>query len=178
MAFCCCFILLLFLFFEVTPAGNFKVTSSHALMDCQPVWFTRAEKLKGFWKPCDTYGGGPHLICLSVGRSTQGDWRLIKFRGTKDRDIQDGQRSLAGVLRYVECLISMWKHLRNLKCCLKRFCQEKGNLSYKLIVTKWHSLEKGVCVGLELPDKIGEGETGNEGCLPLCTEPQKGFGQW
>jgi hypothetical protein len=44
------------------------------------------------------------------------DSRLIKFWGTKDRDFEDGQRSLAGGLGYLAYLISMGNHFRNLKC--------------------------------------------------------------
>lgn len=58
---------------------------------------------------------------------TYSDCRLIKFSGTEGRGIQDGQRSLAGVLGYLERLISLRKRFRTLGYWLNKFCQEKEN---------------------------------------------------
>lgn len=57
---------------------------------------------------------------------TLGDSRVIKFWGMDSRNIQDGQRSLAGGSEYLKCLISMGKHLGNLRCWLNRLLSEKG----------------------------------------------------
>ena len=41
---------------------------------------------------------------------------IIKFWGTESRDIQDGQRSLAGGLGCLSHLMSVEKQFRNLRC--------------------------------------------------------------
>lgn len=57
-----------------------------------------------------------------------GDSRVIKFWGMDSRNIQDGQRSLAGGSEYLKCLVSMGKHLRNLRCWLNRLCNKNKAL--------------------------------------------------
>ena len=45
---------------------------------------------------------------------------FIKFWETESRNIQDGQRSLAGGLGYLECIISTGNHFRTLRCWLNK----------------------------------------------------------
>lgn len=117
---------------------------------------------QGQWEQRHREGRGSealwvHTVANHTGTSYQEVGQLylvwfkaIKFWGTESRNIQKGQRSLAGGLGYLDCLVSIGMHFRNLRLWLNKFYQEKENWSYNLIEASWHS-SGSICVGLEFP---------------------------
>jgi hypothetical protein len=107
----------------------------------------------------------PHQDQQSVGRSTllrvtEG----LKIHGDLRVRVQNGQKSLAGSLGYLECLISMGKHFRS--------AGKRGFIRKKEIdpVVKLKLQDIPQVGGLNSADELREGEEPlYEGSLPYYT---------
>lgn len=112
--------------------------------------------------------------CVSWSRSS-GPWQLFPPLSSSSLfPSLSATNCQASFQSHLECLISMGKHFRNLRCWLNTFCQEKGNWSYSLIEATRHCSGPGECGGLEFSGQDHRSRNAaNEGSPGLLAKPTK-----